>query len=214
MLRILLVDDHDLVRTGFRRIVEDQPDMEVAGECSSGEEALDAVRRHPVDLVLLDMNMPGIGGIETVRRLLAHEPGLKIIAVSVHADGAYPQRVIELGGRGYLSKGCSEAEFLTAIRQVRDGHRYIGQAPAQNIALSSLSENTDPMTELSHRELAVVRLLAKGKSTHEIATSLHVSIKTVSTYRSRIHSKLGIRNDVELAHLAMRHGIVESGELK
>jgi len=209
-----LVDDHDLVRTGFRRIVEDQPDMAVVGECASGEAALEIIRNGDVDLVLLDMNMPGMGGIETARRILGQDGDIKIIGVSVHVDGAYPQRVIELGGHGYLSKGCTEREFLSAIRTVRDGSKYIGQAAAQNIALNSLSDHTDPMTELSHRELSVVRLLAKGKSTNEIANSLHVSIKTVSTYRSRIHSKLGIRNDVELAHLAMRHGIVERGELE
>ncbi len=211
MIRVLLVDDHDLVRTGIRRLLEDTEGIEVVGEARSGEEAITVAQTTCPEVVLMDVNMPGMGGLEATRKLLRQNPALKIIVVSVHVDGLVPKRLLEAGAVGYLTKGCSAEEVVLAVRTVQRGQRYISRDVAQILALGTLAGGPSAMDTLSEREMQVLLKITQGRSIQEIADVLFLSPKTVSTYRSRILKKLGAHSDVELTHLALRHGIIEPG---
>ncbi|MDJ0860972.1 MAG: UvrY/SirA/GacA family response regulator transcription factor [Gammaproteobacteria bacterium] len=211
MIRVLLVDDHDLVRTGIRRLLEDTEGIQVVGEARSGEEALNVAQISNPEVVLMDVNMPGMGGLEATRKLLRQKPMLKIIVVSVHMDGLVPKRLLEAGAVGYLSKGCSAEDVVLAVRTVQRGQRYISRDIAQTLALGTLAGGPNALESLSERELQVLLQITRGHSIQEIAHVLFLSPKTVSTYRSRIMKKLGVHSDVELTHLALRHGIIEPG---
>jgi two-component system invasion response regulator UvrY len=210
MIHVLLVDDHALVRTGVRRILEHAPDIEIVGEASSGEEALRRVREYTPDLVLMDVNMPGIGGIETTRKMHRSMPDLKIIALTVHADEPFPGQILDAGASGYLTKGCPEQEMFDAIRTVAAGQRYMGSEVAQKLVMRKLggADADTPFSHLSQREMQIWLMVAQGQNQQDIAESLCLSSKTVSTYRYRLYEKLNVQNDVELAHLAIRHGIL------
>ncbi len=210
MIRVLLVDDHKLVRTGIRLILEDTPDVRIAGEADSGEAAIALSRTLKADVVLMDVNMPGIGGFEATRKLLATQPDLKVIVVSVHATEPFPLRLMEAGAQGYLTKDCAADEIITAIRQVHAGRRYITPAIAQQLALSAVSRtHGSPFEQLSQREIQVMLMTTGGESPQAIAEKLHLSPKTVSTYRTRLFQKLGVSNAVELTRLALRYGVIE-----
>lgn len=211
MIRVLLVDDHDLVRTGIRRLLEDTEGINVVGEARTGEEALTVAERSRPEVVLMDVNMPGMGGLEATRKLLRINPTLRIIVVSVHVDGLVPKRVLEAGAMGYLTKGSSAEEMVLAVRTVQRGQRYISRDVAQTLALGNLAGGSSDLDTLSERELQVLLKITQGHSIQEIADTLYLSPKTVSTYRSRILKKLGVHGDVELTHLALRHGIIEPG---
>ena len=214
MIRVLLVDDHDLVRTGLRRIIDDQVDLEVAAEAASGEDALNLLRSHGPEVVLMDLNMPGMGGMEAARLVLAIDPGVKVLGVSVHLEGAYPRRFLESGCHGYVNKGCSAQELVTAIRTVAQGKRYLSPDVAQSLAMEHVNARGHlPLENLSNRELQVLRLLAQGQSVDEIAEVLHINVKTVYTYRHRLQVKLGCRSPVELTHVALRQGLIDGGDL-
>ncbi|MGA9853389.1 MAG: UvrY/SirA/GacA family response regulator transcription factor [Gammaproteobacteria bacterium] len=210
MIRVLLVDDHKLVRTGIRLILEDTPDVRIAGEAESGEAAIPLCRELKPDVVLMDVSMPGIGGLEATRKLLTRNPAVKVIVVSVHATEPYPLRLMEAGAHGYLTKDCAAEEIVNAIRQVHAGKRYITAAIAQQLALAKVGGNTNsPFEQLSQRETQVMLMITGGQSPQAIAAKLHVSPKTVSTYRARLFQKLGVSNAVELTRLALRYGIIE-----
>lgn len=210
MIRILLVDDHKLVRTGIRLILEDTPDVRVEGEAESGETALTLARELHPDVVLMDVSMPGIGGLEATRRLLARDSKVKVIVVSVHATEPYPLRLMEAGAHGYLTKDCAAEEVVTAIRQVHAGKRYITASIAQQLALAKVDATQgSPFEQLSQRETQVMLMITSGQSSQTIASKLHLSPKTVSTYRTRLFEKLGVDNDVELTRLALRYGVIE-----
>lgn len=212
MIRILLVDDHELIRTGIRRLLEDSPDIEVCGEASSGEQALSVVGTCHPDVVLMDLNMPGIGGLEATRKLAKKAPGVAVIIVTVHTDAPFPGRLIQAGAMGYLSKGGSLDEMLHAVREVHAGRRYISPSIAQNLALTLMGsdgQNENPLAALSDRELQVMLMLIQGQKVTEISDRLHLSPKTVSTYRHRVFDKLKVENDAGLARLAMRYGLLE-----
>ncbi len=211
MVRVLLVDDHDLVRTGIRRLLEDTEGIEVVGEARSGEEALIVAQGTHPEVVLMDVNMPGMGGLEATRKLLRINPAIRVIVVSVHVDGLVPKRLLEAGAVGYLTKGCSADEVVLAVRTVQRGQRYISRDVAQALALSTLTGGKSVLESLSERELQVLLQITQGHSIQDIADVLFLSPKTVSTYRSRIFKKLGVHSDVELTHLALRHGIIEPG---
>ena len=213
MVRVLLVDDHDLVRTGIRRLLEDNEGIEVVAEARSGEEALSAVQTADPEVVLMDVNMPGMGGLEATRKLLRIKPDLKIIVLSVHVDGLVPRRLLEAGAVGYLTKGCSAEEVVLAVRTVRRGQRYISREVAQNLALNNVTGQGGGLDALSQRELQVLLMITQGRSIQEISDALFLSPKTVSTYRSRIFKKLAVDSDVELTHLALRYGIIEPGSI-
>ncbi len=209
MPRILLVDDHALVRAGVRRLLEDADDVEIVAEAASGEEAINLARTLDFDLILMDINMPGFGGLEASRKLLKLDPAMKIIILSMHVDGPLPGKLLDIGVMGYLTKGCSQEEMLLALREVHAGKRYICAETAQQMALSHHGKNASPFAELSPREMDIVILCAKGMRIQAIGEQLCISPKTVSTYRSRIHEKLNIENDVELTRLAILHQLVE-----
>ncbi len=213
MIRVLIVDDHELVRTGIKRILEDTQDIRVIAEASTGEEALNQVREHGPDVVLMDVNMPGIGGLEATRKIIQTHPGLRVIVVTIHVDEPYPTRLLEAGASGYLTKGCAVDEIVDAIQVVHRGERYIGADIARQLALSMLpGGERSPFDKLSQREMQVMLMVTQGHSIQDISDRLCLSPKTVSTYRYRLYEKLGVDNDVELTHLAMRHGMIEFGQ--
>ena len=209
MYRVLLVDDHELVRCGIRRLLEDSDCVEVVGEADSGEKAIPLVKHYKPDVVLMDVNMPGIGGLEATRRLLQIDADLRVVVVSVFGNDPFPTLFLEAGAAGYITKGCSVDEMVAAIRTVCTGGRYIGSAIAQVMALNLLpGAQKSPFEKLSQRELQVMLMVAQGQKVQEISDKLCLSPKTISTYRHRLFDKLGVHNDVELAHLAMRHGVI------
>lgn len=216
MIGVLLVDDHKLVRTGLRLILEDTADIRVVGEASTGEEALDRARSLKPDVILMDVSMPGIGGLEATRKLAMGLPDARVIVLSVHTAEPYPMRLLEAGASGYLTKDCAADEIVSAIRRVHSGERYITAEIARQMALNSVSRSnsSSPFEQLSPREMQVMIMVTGGHSQQEISDKLHLSPKTISTYRSRLFQKLGVNNDVELTRLALRYGVIEekSGE--
>jgi two-component system, NarL family, invasion response regulator UvrY len=209
MIKIMLVDDHRLVRAGLRRVLQEVSDMSVVAEASSGEEALDLAREHSPDVVLMDINMPGIGGLECTRRLLQRSPTTKVIAVSMHMEEPYPSRFLAGGAAGYLSKD-SAADEVAAIRRVHAGGHYVAADVAGNLAATLVrGSGNSPFEQLSQRETQVMLMVTKGYGTQEISDRLHLSPKTVSTYRYRLFEKLNVTNDVELTRMAMRYGLLE-----
>jgi two-component system invasion response regulator UvrY len=211
MIKVMVVDDHELVRTGITRILNDAPGIRVVGEAASGEEALDVVREKMPDVLLMDVSMPGIGGLEATRKLVQHDPKLKVIVVSVHAEEPYPSRMLQAGASGYLTKGCAVDEIVAAIKAVHGGERYIGADVAQTLALKMTpGGDVSPFDALSTREMQVMLMLTQGQRLQDISDKLCLSPKTVSTYRHRLYEKLRVSSDVDLARLAMNYGIIES----
>ena len=209
MITVLVVDDHELVRTGICRMLEDHADVEVIGQAESGEEAIAIVRQQHPQVVLLDVNMPGIGGVETTRRLLQTAPETKVIAVSGLAEEPYPSLLLKAGAKGYITKGAPIAEMVRAINKVMQGGKYFSADIAEQLASSYLSDTQSPFDSLSEREMQVAMMVVNCISAQEIADKLFVSVKTVNTYRYRIFEKLGIDSDVKLTHLAIRYGLIK-----
>lgn len=211
MIKIMLVDDHDLVRTGLKRLINDVDGFRVVTEASSGEEAILKAKINDIDIVLMDINMPGMGGLEATKKLLHHKPELKIIGVTMHDDEIFPQRLLKAGAVGYLTKGSDIEEMVHAIREVTANRRYICPDIAQQIALTQTQDfKTSPFESLSERELQVMTMLMDGQKVNVISDSLSLSPKTVSTYRHRLYIKLGVHNDMELARLALQHGFINN----
>jgi len=207
MIRVMLVDDHDLVRTGVRRLLEDNSDLEIVGEACSGEEALDLLKEFNPDVVLMDLNMPGIGGLETTRKIKHHAPHVRVIIVTMVDDIMFPQRLMKAGASGYLTKGAKMDEIMRAIRDAMLNKRYISPDLAMKMATAADGDKS-PFDELSERELQVLMMLMDGQRVTEISNKLFISPKTVSTYRSRLHEKLNVKTDIELTRLAIEHGII------
>ncbi len=209
MIRVLVVDDHELVRIGLRHILADYPAIQIAGEAVDGESALRMNREIRPDVVLLDVCLPGLSGFEVTTRLKQASPNLGIIILTVHEQAPYPARLLEAGASGYLTKGCPSTELVQAIQTVARGGRHIGSRIAQQMALNMLpGGNSSPFEELSAREMEVMLMLADGRKIADIAEVLHLSPKTIATYKYRIYEKLNTRNDVDMARRAMRYGIV------
>ncbi len=209
-INVVLVDDHELVRTGIRRILEDARGVTVVAEASSGEEAVKVAQAHTPDVMLMDIHMPGIGGIEATRKVLRASPRTRVVALTVHGDKPYAVQLLKGGAQGFLTKGCPADEVIKAIRAVHSGQRYIGADVAQELALALLpGAETSPFDTLSQREMQVLLMLTEGQSIQAISDRLCLSPKTISTYRYRLCEKLGVDNDVELIRLAIRHGIVD-----
>ncbi len=214
MIRILLVDDHALFRSGMRSILEEHPGMEVIGEAESGEGAVEFVRREKPDVVLMDVHMAGIGGIEATRRIQRFAPEVKVVALTALDQEPFPSRLLDAGARGYLTKGCPAEELIQAIEQVMRDEHYISSDVARKLSLSRWVNKGEasPVSKLSPREMQVMLMITQGKSNQEISDALFLSPKTVSTYRARIFEKLGVKNDVELTHFAVRHGLIDLGQ--
>ncbi len=207
-----MVDDHDLVRTGISRMLADISGLQVIGQADSGEDAIRKARELKPDVVLMDVKMPGIGGLEATRKLLRSYPDLKVIAVTICEEDPFPTRLLQAGAAGYLTKGAALEEMVQAIRMVFGGQRYISPQIAQQLALKSfqpqLSES--PFDLLSEREIQIALMIANCQKVQSISDKLCLSPKTVNTYRYRIFEKLSITSDVELALLAVRHGMVDT----
>ncbi|WP_026374947.1 UvrY/SirA/GacA family response regulator transcription factor [Aestuariibacter salexigens] len=211
MIRILLVDDHDLVRTGIRLILEKVQDFTVVGECGSGEEAVKFCRKEQPDVALMDMNMPGIGGLEATKQIIRFVENTRVIILSMQKENPIPAKVMQMGAYGYLSKDAEGEEMIRAIRKVSTGQKYVAPDIAQQIAIGQLNLNDDnPFEHLSDRELEIMLMLTKGAKVPDIASSLNISAKTVNTYRYRMFDKLNISTDVELTHLAIRHKLIST----
>lgn len=215
MINVLLVDDHELVRAGIRRILEDIKGIHVIGEAACGEDAVKLCRTLPVNVVLMDMNMPGIGGLEATRKIARSTPHAKVIMLTIHTENPLPAKVMQAGAAGYLSKGAAPQEMISAIRAVHSGQRYIASDIAQQMALSQIEpEKTEsPFSSLSERELQIMLMITRGQKVNEISEQLNLSPKTVNSYRYRMFSKLNINGDVELTHLAIRHGLCSAETL-
>ncbi|KFK96449.1 MULTISPECIES: UvrY/SirA/GacA family response regulator transcription factor [unclassified Serratia (in: enterobacteria)] len=214
MISVLLVDDHELVRAGIRRILEDIKGIKVVGETQCGEDAVKWCRSNSADIVLMDMNMPGIGGLEATRKIVRYAPDIKVIMLTIHTENPLPAKVMQAGAAGYLSKGAAPQEVINAIRSVHAGQRYIASDIAQQMALSQLEPQAEnPFSTLSERELQIMLMITKGKKVNEISEQLNLSPKTVNSYRYRMFSKLNISGDVELTHLAIRHGLFNAETL-
>jgi len=209
--RILLVDDHDLVRTGLKRLLADFSDLDVIGEAESGEDAYRLCRELKPDLVLMDLKMPGIGGLEATRKITSHCPDIKVIAVSAIEDELHASRLLQAGAAGYVVKGAPFEDMIKAIRKVMAGQRYLSGVVAEQLALRQFdASESSPFERLSERELQIAMMVVNCHKVQEISERLNLSPKTVNSYRYRMFEKLGIESDVELTHLAIRHGIVET----
>ncbi|MGR6839338.1 UvrY/SirA/GacA family response regulator transcription factor [Aliivibrio wodanis] len=214
MIKVFLVDDHELVRTGIRRILEDVRGIKVVGEADSGEDAVKWCRAEQADIVLMDMNMPGIGGLEATKKILRFNPDMKVIVLTIHTENPFPTKVMQAGAAGYLTKGAGPDEMVNAIRMVQSGQRYLSPEIAQQMALSQFTPDSEnPFKELSERELQIMMMITKGEKVTDISEQLNLSPKTVNSYRYRLFSKLNISGDVELTHLAIRHGILDAETL-
>ena len=211
MIKVLIVDDHQMVRFGTRRLLEDESGLQIVGEASSGEEAIEAVDALNPQVVLMDVQMPGIGGLEATRRCLRIAPDVKVIALSVHDGEPFPSKLFEAGAKGYVSKRSDPEELILAIRKVMAGQRYISTDIAQNLALRPFAEvQQSPFEQLSGREMQIALMVIRGMGAAEMGKKLILSPKTVNSYRYRIFEKLDIKNDVELTKLAIQHGLLET----
>ena len=211
MIKVLLADDHSIVRAGLRRIVEESGDMEVIAEATDGRAALRLVQETSPDVAVIDISMPGLDGLEVVSQLHAHWPDLPILILTMHEEGQYVVRAIQAGAMGYMTKQSAPEQLLKAIRKIYGGNRYLTDEAAEALALriAKGSGEQSPLDSLSMRELQVLRRLALGHTNREIASAYSISIKTVDTYRSRLLKKLNLRNNAELSRFAMQNQLVE-----
>jgi two-component system invasion response regulator UvrY len=210
LIKVLLVDDHELVRAGISRLLSDIPGIKVIAEAQSGEEAVKIAREKKPNVVIMDVKMPGIGGLEATKKLLRNDSHIKIIALTVCNIDPFPTKLLQAGASGYLTKGAMIEEMVMAIKTVHAGKRYISPEIAQLLALKNLEEQTDsPLDLLSERELQVMMMITRGEKVQSISEKLCVSPKTINSYRYRIYEKLNVESDVELTHLAIRHGVLD-----
>ncbi len=215
-IRVLIVDDHDLVRHGFKSLLGANEKIDVVGSVNSGEKAISFCRdcQGDVDVILMDVNMPGMGGIEATHRISKTWPEIGIIIVTVHDDGPLPKQLLNGGAKGYLTKGNGVDEMIDAIEDVHAGKHYIAKEIAQQLALSVLPGETNPLDQLSMRETQVLMMIAKGIRTQEISDILNLSPKTISTYRARLYEKLDVSSDIEMLHLAIKYGMLDENNLE
>lgn len=214
MIKVMVVDDHELVRSGISRMLADDPGIEVTAQACSGEEALQLIREGRPDVVLMDLRMPGIGGLEAIRRILRIDDGIRIIAVTACADDPYPTRVMQAGASAYITKGADLREMIRAIRLAHSGQRYISPEIAQKMALRQLGDGEReeaPFEQLSERELQIALMIVDCHKVQDISDKLCLSPKTVNSYRYRIFEKLKISSDVELTLMAVRLGLLDAG---
>ncbi|MBS4036949.1 MAG: response regulator transcription factor [Hydrogenophaga sp.] len=210
MIQIAIVDDHAIVRTGLRQFLGEQVDLRVTGEAANGREALELVRQVPVDVLLMDLSMPGQGGVEALQAIKARHPDLPVLILSGFPASQYAPALLSQGASGYLNKECDPQEIVDAIRVVARGRRYLGPEVAELLAGRALGDAGQPPHEaLSERELQVFLRLARGETVGGIAESMYLSVKTVSTYRTRVLTKLGLGGNSELTYYAVRNGLID-----
>ena len=206
---VLLVDDHAVVRMGFRLLLQSTPDIQVVAEASSGEEAVRKFCELTPDVVVMDISMPGIGGLEAIGRILAREPAARVLVLSAHEDPMHARRVLKAGAAGYLTKRSAAEELIQAIRQVAQGKTFLEAGIAQQLAVQQLAGEKSPVDMLSEKEFKVFLGLAKGQSVAEIAGIMSLSPRTIGTHLYNIKQKLGASNQAELTILAVRAGLIE-----
>jgi len=209
MIRVLVVDDHELVRIGLRQILADYPDIKIVAEAGDGETAIRLNRELKPDIVLLDVHLPGLSGFEVTTRLKQLNSQLGIVVLTIQEAAPFPGRLLDAGASAYLTKGCPATELIQAIRTVATGGRHIGASVAQQMALAMLPGSaSSPFDGLSAREMEVMLLLVDGKRMTDIANIMHLSPKTVATYKYRVFEKLDAHSDVDMARMAMRYGVI------
>lgn len=210
MLRILVVDDHAVVRRGLRQILETQADIAVAGEAETGADALALLRDQPFDVVVLDITMPGRGGLDVLKEIRAIRPGQRVLVLSMHPEERYAVRVLRAGAHGYMTKETAPEALVNAVRKVASGGKYVSPTLAERLVHEVGAPATRPAHELlSDREYEIMRLIASGKTVGEIAALLHIGVNTVSTYRTRVLRKLDLANNAELMRYALHHQLVD-----
>lgn len=215
MIKVLIVDDHNIVRSSLRQALTSKAkDIAIVGEAESGEQAIDLVRQLKPDVLLMDIEMPGMGGLEATQKLLRFYPSLKIIALTAHEEDPFPSSFIEAGAAGYLTKNTNFEELIEAIHNAHADHPYITPSIAHRlVALRHKKPVRSPLIELSKRELQVMWMIIRGIKTKDIAQKINLNPNTISTYRKRIFEKLNVKNDIELTRLATHHGILDDARL-
>jgi DNA-binding NarL/FixJ family response regulator len=209
MIRILLADDHALVRQGFRMILEAQPDMEIVGQAGNGREAVELAEKLHPDVVVMDVAMPELNGTEATRRLAASTPRTRVLALSMHKDSVYVREILRAGARGYLLKDSGDTDLVAAVRAVAKGEGYISPAVSDAVLSDYRKHVTDPLDLLTGREREVLQSIAEGKTNKEIATALNLSVYTVEAHRGRIMEKLNLHSTGELVRFALRNGLID-----
>jgi len=206
MVRVLIADDHPIVRRGLKQIVADQPDMTVT-EAGDGPEALRLADKGGFDVVLLDINMPGISGLDVLSQIRSRQPNLPVLVLSAHSEAEFAVRILKAGASGYLNKELAPEELVKAIRRVIGGKKYVSPAVAELLADSLGKDENEPHASLSDREYQVMLLIAAGKTVSEIAEEIALSVKTVSTYRARILEKMNLKNNAELMRYVIENKV-------
>ncbi len=210
MIKILVVDDHAVVRSGLRQMLSDSADIVIADEASNGQEALNKVMKDDYDVILMDLSMPGRDGLDILQELKRKKPELPVLILSIYPEDQYAVRILRAGASGYLTKDCQEDELIKAIQKVSQGGKYISTFLAEKLAYELEDDRKEPSHErLSAREYQVMQMIASGKTVKDIAEKLSLSVKTVSTFRSRILLKMAMKNNAELTYYAIKHGLVK-----
>jgi two-component system invasion response regulator UvrY len=211
----MIVDDHDVVRTGIKNVLNVIDGIDVIAEACNGEQAIELARSKKPDVVLMDISMPGISGLEATRRITSSFPAIRVIALTVHEEIPFPTCLLEAGASGYLTKGSDVSEIINAINIVHRGQQYLTRDVAEKVAFTSLrNRDRTPLERLSDREAEVMMMIVQGIRNKDIAERLCLSPKTTSTLRYRLHEKLGVSNDVELTRYAIRHGIIKEAAIR
>ena len=211
-ITVFMVDDHALVRTGLRMVLEAEVDMRIVGEAASGEEALPRIRNLRPNIVLCDLHLPGISGFEVTERIVKGRYGSRVVVVSVLEDGPMPRKLIEVGAWGYVGKGGDAKELVRAVREVARGKRYLASGVAQNLALAGIGTEATPVDGLSTREVEVAMLLVQGLRQQDIALRLSLSPKTVNTHKTNLFHKLGVQDNLGLSRLLRQYGLVDPAQ--
>ena len=212
MIKILLVDDHRLFRIGLKKMLQDVNGLLVVGEAETGEEAIRLARELRPNVVLMDICMPGIGGLEATRRIARMELSVKVIALTAYEDSPFPLQVLKAGAAGYLTKAVNAEELIIAIKRVFLGKRYLSTEVAQQLAVSAFEDKPEgPFDQLSNREMQIMLMVVNCHKVNDISQNLHLSPKTVNSYRYRIFEKLNVKGDVELTLMAVRYGMINGG---
>lgn len=210
MIKVLLVDDHRLIRSCFRDVLGKDAQLTIVAEAGNGEQAIHLVRSQCPDVVLMDVSMPGIGGLEATRRISQSFPATRVIALTMCSDDPFPARLLEAGAAGYITKGSDIEEVIAAIKSVHAGTEYITQEIAQKLAITYINKKVkSPLESITQREMQVLLMVAQGFSNAEISERLCLSPKTTCTHRYHLYEKLGVTNDVELTRFAIRYGLIE-----
>jgi DNA-binding NarL/FixJ family response regulator len=209
MIKILIADDHTIFREGLKHILAEYPDLVVADEANNGQEVLDKIWKNNYDMVLLDITMPGMTGLEVLKQLKNDKPKLPVLILSMHPEEQYAIRVLRAGASGYLTKESAPDELITAIRKISQGRKYITSSLAERLATEVEADSEKPLHDiLSDREYQVLRMIASGKTVKHIAKELSLSIKTVSTYRARIMEKMKMKTNAEVMHYVIKHQLL------